>query len=44
MSRLIASAEATSTTKDSRVGFQNVGGGKWPEWYRFINLDGKKAH
>lgn len=40
----MAVAEATSTTTDSRIGFQTVGGGNWPEWDRFITLDGKRAH
>lgn len=40
----MAVAETTSTTADSRIGFQTEGGGSWPEWDRFITLDGKKAH
>jgi hypothetical protein len=44
MSRLTAVAELASITSDSRVGFETVGGGAWPEWDRFITLDGRKAH
>jgi hypothetical protein len=44
MSKLIAVADATSNNTDSRIGFETEGGGDWPEWDRFITLDGKKAH
>jgi hypothetical protein len=44
MSRLMAVGEAKSTKAGSRVDFQTQGGGNWPEWDRFITLDGKRAH
>jgi hypothetical protein len=44
MSKLMSVTEKTSTTTDSRIGFETEGGGSWPKWDRFITLDGKKAH
>jgi hypothetical protein len=44
MSKLIAMAEAKSIKAGSRVDFQTQGGGNWPEWDRFITLDGRRAH
>lgn len=40
----MAVTEAKSIQAESRVGFQTQGGGNWPEWDRFITLDGKRAH
>jgi hypothetical protein len=37
-------AEAKSNEIESRVDFQTERGGDWPEWDRFITLDGKRAH
>jgi hypothetical protein len=44
MSRLIEVRDAESTAIDSRIGFATEGNADWPEWHRFITLDGKKAH
>ena len=44
MSSLVASANVTSTSAQSRIGFATEGGGNWPAWDRFITLDGKKAY
>lgn len=44
MSKLVESGDATSTATDTRIDFQTEGGGTWPEWDRFITVDGKKAH
>jgi hypothetical protein len=44
MSRLVEVAHATSTKAGARIDFQTEGGAHWAAWYRFITLDGKKAH
>ena len=44
MSSLIAAADLTSTSNESRIGFATEGDENWPEWDRFITLDGKKAY
>jgi hypothetical protein len=43
MSRLITATEARSTATEPRIGFATQGGGQWPEWDRYITLDGKRA-
>jgi hypothetical protein len=44
MSTLMEVADARSTKAAPRIDFQTEGGGSWPEWDRFITLDGKRAH
>jgi len=44
MTKLVAASDVTSTASESRIGFATEGGGHWPEWDRFITLDGKKAY
>jgi len=39
MSRLLAVGESKSETRDSRIAFATEG-----DWYRFITVDGKRAH
>src|SRR4051812_42838411 len=41
---LLAKREATSTAPDSRIGIMTTGDGNWPEWDRFLTIDGKKAY
>src|SRR5436305_11382443 len=44
MSSLLAIRQVSSTTSNSRIGFATESGGNWPEWERFITVDGKKAY
>src|SRR5215472_16010331 len=39
MSRLLAVGESKSETRDSRIAFATEG-----DWYRFITVDGERAH
>jgi hypothetical protein len=43
MSSLVAVADSTSTSTESRIGFATEGDENWPVWDRFVTLDGKKA-
>lgn len=44
MSSLLGLRSVSSTSSDTRIAFATEGGGSWPEWDRFITLDGKKAY
>lgn len=44
MSRLLAVGESKSETQDSRIAFATEGDGNSPVWYRFITVDGQRAH
>ena len=44
MNKLLAVGESKSETRESRIDFATEGDGNFPVWYRFITVDGKRAH
>ena len=44
MSKLIDTASAEVKSSSSPLEFETAGGGSWPQWYRYLKLNGERAY